>query len=204
MSELQEQTFGKEGVERSLGYVPASVDMPKNEPAGNIDGVTTTELQDIAADLSRSRDQRVQERESRPTDATVEVRDTAGTKLPDNETLTVEEASHLVTGARDIQENNTDLDERAQLARLIDEARSGVPTEQPVSQPVVEQQPQPQASSNDELQRALQNPAVLAAVEQYTAEQNARANQACSYFEQVAQANALASYAGFIADVPEL
>jgi hypothetical protein len=32
MSELKEQTFGKESVEKSLGYTPAVVDMPDDNP----------------------------------------------------------------------------------------------------------------------------------------------------------------------------
>jgi len=154
MSET-EQVFGAESVERSLGYVPAVVDMPTDEMPGDV-SIQQSELRDAAAEISKGRNEAQRERETKPLDSTVQVQGLDGKPRPENETLSIEEASHLVSGARNQQENTADRDERAALAAEIDRLRSGNPTVEQLlaDQP---QQPQQPTHENQDASRALVN-----------------------------------------------
>jgi hypothetical protein len=205
--ETQEQTFGRESVERAAGYVPAGVPMPQSEPQG--DEITRTELEDVASEFAKGRDQRTREIESRPFDSTVEVRDhKTDRRLPENETLSVEEASHLVTNARTQQENTAELDERAALAAEIDAIRNGVTSEQLLAEPppVFDQQPQPvqQPAPDDDWQRHLQDPRILNAVQQQVDQANAQANAAAQAYNQAAINAAESAVVGLAVTYPEL
>jgi hypothetical protein len=208
---MTEQAFGQEGVEKSLGYTPALVDMPASDERGGDISLQETELRDAADEISKARNERQREIESRPVDAAVEVQDTAGRHLPDHNTLTAEEASHLVTNARTQQENTAELDERAALAAEIDALRNGTTTEQLLNEqpPVFDQQQQPQAqpvlSDHERMAKVLQdNPALLAAVNQTVAQEQARAEQAYQQAAAVIQQNAHVAAAALVSNFPEL
>jgi hypothetical protein len=226
MSELQEQTFGKESVERSLGYVPASVDLPNDGPPLGPDfEASQSDLAQGAAEIQQQKDAAQRERESKVLDSTVEVRDTSGHKLPEEQTLTAEEAAYLVTGAREQQKNTAEVDESAELAKLIDEMR-GTPQQyqpQPVEQQQQitaeqfaqlsgdEQRQRAEAAhaelqrQQNELQQTLQNnPALLAAVSNQVAQEQARATAAEQQYAAAIQNNAIAAMAHTLATFPEL
>jgi hypothetical protein len=208
----EEQAFGQESVEKSLGYVPAVVDMPQDVPQGDV-SIQQSELRDAAAEISKARDERQRELESRPVDSTVEVRGPDGKPRPENETLSIEEASHLVTGARNQQENAADYDERVELARAIDAARNGVTSEQLLAdQPQPTQQPeQPtgdqQAASQQQFDAAKQkvledNPWLLSDLQQHIQQANATVHAAQQQYAAALAQNA--QYALAIAlDEPE-
>jgi hypothetical protein len=210
MPELQEQAFGHEGVERSLGYVPANVEMrATDEREGDI-SIQHTELRDAAKEIADARDQERVAREGRSVDSEVRVQDTRGDHLPPNETLTPEEASWLVTGARNKQETVTDLNERDELAREIDALRNGTTYEelQAESQPPV-QQPQPEVAphiaQNEGIARKLQeSPELLAAVQQAIANEQYKAVTAAQQYAGAVAQNAHAAVASLAAFFPEL
>jgi hypothetical protein len=182
-------------------------------------------LRDAANEIAKDRSQRTREIEGRSVDTTVEVQDSGGRKLPKNETLSVEEASHLVTGARNKQETVTDLNERDELARKIDAVRNGTTFEQ--LQAESQQQPDPaaelaqlshdeqqqrlaaaqaqaQAATND-LARQLQgNPALLQAVSETVRQEQSRAEQAVQQAAAVIQYNAQVAAAALVSNFQEL
>jgi hypothetical protein len=206
MSELQEQAFGKEGVERSLGYVPADVAMPAPEERQGDISLQETELRDAAAEITKDRNERQREVESRPVDNVVEVRDTSGHKLPDNETLSVEEASHLVTGARDQQENVADWTERVQLQADIDALRNGTTFEQLQAEP---QQPQPEAQrplTPDEIvaRKLQESPELLQAVQNVVWQEQQKSAQAAQAASNAAITAADSALIGLATAYPEL
>lgn len=213
MSELQEQTFGQESVERSLGYVPADVPMPEPpESQGDI-SIQETELRDAASELAKNRNARQREIESKPFDAEVRVQDQRGRHLPDNQTLSVEEASHLVTNARVKNEAVEDLNERDELAREIDALRNGTTFEQLQTESEalhpneVTQQPveQPQPSDHERAVEALKNnPTILAGLQAEIEAANQRANQAVYQAQQAAIQNGHAAAAALVSYFPEL
>jgi hypothetical protein len=214
MTELQsEQSFGREATEKNLGYIPAVVDLPKDEPQGDI-SIEHSELRDAAKEITEGRDKERVEREGRSFDSTVEVRDSSGRKLPENQTLTAEEASHLVTGARVQEETTTDLNEQTELARLIDEARAGVTTEQlgvPEPQPLVEQQPRPEVAphiaqnENEAIARKLQeSPELLQAVQNVVWQEQQKSAQAAQAASNAAITAADSALIGLATAYPEL
>jgi hypothetical protein len=211
MSELQEQTFGRESVERAAGFVPANVDMPQSEPQGDI-SIQETELREAANEIVKDRNERQREIESRPVDSAIEMRDTRGHKLPDNETLSVEEASHLVTGARNKEETTIDLNERDALAREIDALRAGVTSEQLLAEPVaLDQQVQPrlvqdaQPSPHDRMAKAFQeNPEILAGLRETIQQEQAKTNYAYEQYAAGVAQSAVTAAAALVAQFPEL
>jgi hypothetical protein len=205
MSELQEQSFGLESVERSAGYIPAVVDMPK-EPQG--EEISRTELENVAAEVSAGRDEQIRNKESRPYDSEIAVVGKDGVRRPDNETLSIEEASHLVTGARNQSESVEDWEQRNALAAEIDALRNGVTTEQlqaeppPVAQhPQVQEQPQP---IDNDWQKHLQDPRLLNAVAQHTEQVTAQANAAAQAYNQAAMEACDRALIGLCISYPEL
>jgi hypothetical protein len=206
--ETQEQTFGQESVERSLGYVPADVPMPAPEERQGDISLQETELRDAANEITKDRNERQREVESRPVDNVVEVRDhRTDRKLPENETLTAEEASYLVTDARNKQETTVDLNERDELAREIDALRNGVTSEQFQAEP---QQPLPpqdtaQLSDNERMAKALQeNPQLLAGVQAAIWQEQQRAEQAHQQAAAIIQHNAHVAAAALVSNFSEL
>jgi hypothetical protein len=233
MSELEEATYGQEGVEKSLGYVPAVVDMPQEQLSQGDISDTEIERRMGAHEIAQGRDQREVEREARAVDSVVEVRGTDGKPRPENETLSIEEASHLVTGARNQQQNTAEVDERAALAAEIDAARLGVPAEQPVQQPPQQQhvdellrippeqlneaqrdvmrqhiaqlEAQTDATVADMLQN---NPRMLSAVQEHVQQATAQATQQARAQEQAyanaVHQNAQTTLAAWLAMTPEV
>jgi hypothetical protein len=220
----EEQAFGLESVERSAGYIPAVVDMPR-EPQG--EEITRTELENVAAEVSAGRDEQIREHESRPFDKSVVVTDKEGRARPPNETLTVEEASHLVTGARNQAEGIDDWNERHALAAEIDRLRGGNPSveqlqgQQPQQQPpgyedmsqlTPEQREQRVAQvqayaqqSTDNLAKQLQDsPALLAAVNETVRQEQARAEQAVQQYTAAAINSANTALMGLATSYPEI
>ena len=95
------------------------------------------------------------------------------------------------------------------MARLIDEARSGVTSEQPLAEPppVEQQQPQPEvtAQPEDPVAKALaENPALLAEVQKVIATETAKSNYAAQQYATIAAVNAQAAAASVLSAFPEL
>jgi hypothetical protein len=214
--ETQEQTFGRESVERAAGFIPASVDLPTEEPQGDI-SIQETELRDAANEIAKARNERQREIESKPFDAEVQVQDTAGRKLPEEQTLTPEEASWLVTGARNKQETTADLDDRAALAAEIDALRNGVTSEQVMAdqqalapndvahQPQQPVQESPRLSDHERMTKALQeNPQLLAGVEAAIWQERQKAEYAAQQYAAGVVQCAVTAGAALISQFPEL
>jgi hypothetical protein len=211
MTEQTEQAFGLESVERKAGFVPATVDLPQDEPMGPDFEASHSDLAKGVQEIQQQKDQTQRERESRLVDAEIAITDVDGQKRPANETLSIDEAAYLVSGARNKDETTSDLDQRAALAAEIDAMRNGVTSEQLMAepQPVFDQQPQPvqqpQLSDQDRMARALQeNPQLLAGMQEVIAQHQAQALAAQQQYAQAIHQNALVAMAHVVNSFPEI
>jgi hypothetical protein len=214
MTEQTEQAFGEASVEQHAGWKAMEVANPvKTDDGLDVFGPGLSETGRAADELAASRDAQEREREGRPVDTERFYRHVSGPKsgerMPEQESVTAEQAAHDLTIARNQDETTADLNERDELARLIDEARSGVTSEQlGVPEPVaIDQQVQPQVQqllADDDWQRHLQDPRILNAVQQHVDQANAQANAAAQAYNQAAINAAESAIVGLAVTYPEL
>jgi cysteinyl-tRNA synthetase len=141
-----------------------------------------------------------------------------GKHLPENQTVSAEQASFDLTLARQQEAEAIARAEQQELARTIDEMRGEqqppdpqqvaeatekLRTEHPNAFPS-QAQPEQTPQADDEVAKALQNPKVLAAVQEYAAQANQRADQIAQYYTQAIQQNAEAAAAAITVQWPEL
>jgi hypothetical protein len=170
---------GKRGVEASQGYEPMRMANPIETDAP-IDG---------------SRLRRDEEAQPLPIQYLHQGGSKAGQPMPDNQTVSAEQASHDLTNYRDAVAQAEQAELNAEIARAMNEVLGE--QQQPETQPQPEV-PQPEVNQgDDEVAKALQNPKVLAAVQQEVG----RYQQA---YQQAIAVNAAAAAASLVSAFPEL
>jgi hypothetical protein len=200
---LDAQTFGKESVEHSLGHQQMESVDPLPSDRSDVE-ITTTELEDAAAALTKDRNERL----GRPPGEVVreyKQESPDGPKLDERLTVSAEQAAADLTVARNREENSLELDERAELQTAIDALRNG--TEQFQPQPVEQQ---PQAWEQQQLQQPVQqaplteqermarvlqeNPQLLAGMQATIEQEQAKYAAAVHHNAHAAMAHTLASF----------
>jgi hypothetical protein len=229
MSELQEQQFGLPAQEAKLGYSAMESVAPLPSDHSDVE-VTSTELQDLAAEIQKDRDERL----GAPSGETVreyKEADNPAKKLDEQLTVSAEQAAADLTAAREQEQKFLDLSDAKALAREIDALRgqSAPAYEQPQAQqqpleqqqqitpeqfaqlPGDEQRRRAEAAhaemqrQQNELQQTLQNnPALLAAVSEQVRQEQAKAAAAEQQYMAAIQANATAAIAHVVANFPEI
>jgi hypothetical protein len=161
---------GKTGVEASQGYVEmqSAIPVPKEPQGLDITDDREGFLRNAADELNKGRDQQQIEREGRAVDTVRQYTEAdTGKPKPENETLSIEQASWDLTGVREREKAAADQTDQAEIARLIDELRNGTPeqlqTQPQVIEPASTIQEQPQAPVDDNWQEMLRDPRVLKA-----------------------------------------
>jgi hypothetical protein len=216
MSELEQQSFGEESVQAHQGWREMEVANPVKVDDGLAEyGPDLAGIQGAADELTRSRDAAQTAKEGRPVDTERFYRHQggpkAGERMPEQESITAEQAAHDLTVARNQDESTKDWDERNELQRLIDEARGNVTSEQLLAEPPpvfdLQQQPQPeqpqpvqdtQLSDHERMTKVLQeNPQLLAGVQAYVEQANAQYQAAITH-------NAHVAAAALVSNFPEL
>jgi hypothetical protein len=194
------EDYGVRGVERGLGYEPMRPAMPVNEAAP--DAFETAEQ---AADfVNGRRDQQV-----RPVDPIEYLEsggERAGQPMPENQTVSAEQAAYDLSNYRRGLGDQFSRAEDEAVRQLVDDLRNPRPVEQQaqISQPEAQPEQQQQAGADDEVARALQNPKVLSAIQEYVGQTAAQANAVASYYVQATQQNASAAAAALLHSYPEL
>lgn len=196
--EPAEDKFGVKGSEAFQGFqdMPLANPAPKDEPQGDVFGSDFSGIEKAADELSKSR----QEGE-KPVEIERYYQHQGGSKdgerRPEKEVVSAEQASWDLTNAREADVMARQAAEKAEINAAIEALKAGdeqqqTPIPEP-QQPIVEQQqpiqePQP-ALEGDEVARALQNPAVLNAVQQHIAQQTAQAEQAAQQYAAAVHQN---------------
>jgi hypothetical protein len=125
----------------------------------------------------------------------------AGQPMPDNQTVSAEQASHDLTNYWQAVAESQEAELNAEIARAMKEVlgEQQQVTEAPpeAAQPEVNQ-------GDDEVAKALQNPKILAAVEQYVQQHAAGAEQARLQYQSAMAQNALAAATSLFVSYPEL
>src|SRR6516165_12576337 len=98
MSELQDQSFGKEGVEFSLGYQAMEPVNPLPSDHTDVE-ITTTELEDAAAALTKDSEERLG-KGPREVVREYKAETLDGKKLDESLTVSTEQAAADLTAAR--------------------------------------------------------------------------------------------------------
>jgi hypothetical protein len=222
MSELQEQGFGKAGVEAGMGYTPMEPAFPVENPSALPGEVLESGEEDIqrgAQEIVDRRNAEQTEREGRATDIEVQYNHQggpdAGKPMPENQTVSAEQAAADLTMFREgLAATQAELD-TLEIQRAIDALWAGdeqaqqQPAEQwqPQQQPVEQQQQQVQEPNaqleGDELAKALQNPVMQNAVVQHVAQAQAQAEQARLAYEKGLQSTYQTVLACGLAAFPE-
>ena len=120
----------------------------------------------------------------------------AGQKMPDDQTVSAEQAAHDVSRFRDSVTETEQAQLNAESARAMNEVLG----EQQQQVPEAPEVPQPevnQTGGDDEVAKMLQNPKLLAAVQQEVGRYQ-------QHYQQVVAANAAAAAASLVASFPEL
>jgi len=193
------EDYGVRGVERGLGYEPMRPHNPVKEAEAD-----TLENAQEAADLINQR-RGSAERPVDPVQYLHQGGEDSGKPMPANETVSAEQAAFDLSNYRRGIGDQLEQLESLQVQQAIDQLRNPQPVEQQqqITQP--EGQPeQQQQAGDDEVARALQNPKVLAAVQDYVGQANAQANAAAQYYVQATQQNASAAAAALLHSYPEL
>jgi hypothetical protein len=187
---------GVRGLERGLGYEPMRPAMPVKEAEAD----ALENAQEAADVLKARRDQQVR--------AVNEVQylhlggEDSGKPMPANETVSAEQAAFDLSNYRRGITDHIEAIENHQIAQAIDELRNPQPVEQ---QPQITQpEAQQQAPADDEVARALQNPKVLAAIQDYVGHANQQAAAVAQQYVAATQQNASAAAAALLHSYPEL
>jgi hypothetical protein len=207
--------FGKEGVEAFQGYEP----MTPAIPAPRENAVDGPEYETHREDLLKGAKEILDRREAADLAGEKPIiprayKETngehAGEPMPENQTLSVEQASWDITGARSREEHQTKLSEEAELARLIDDARNGVTSEQLQAEPQPVQQPQPmqdaaQPSPHERMAKALsENPEIMSGLQEAIQQERARAEFAFNKYADGLIQNGHVAAAALVSNFPEL
>lgn len=175
-----EPAFGREGVEREAGYVPF-----KEETAADDGELSVAEAAEQLGEQCGT--------------AEVNVRTySAIDDLPENVTLTAEQASKMLTDERAAAENAAAEAEAEKIRNEVDELR-GVKPEAEAKAAEPEPQPVKEGELDPEIERALTNPKIQAVLSAQTAEYEAARQQ---HLEAANGAVAVAQ-AAFMSQFPE-
>lgn len=175
-----ESSFGKEGVEREAGYVPFK------EEKGDDSELTVAEAADKLTEVHGTPEGSIK---------TYSALD----GFDENVTLTAEQAGKLLAKERAAE---TDADEKAELERIRDEAdelRGNKPEAKAETAAEPEPLPVKEGELDPEIERALSNPKIQAALSQQVAETEAVRQQYASNVEAAAQI----AQATFMSQFPE-
>lgn len=209
MNEATEPLTGKDAVEAAQGYRPMPVYDPVKaaEPEFGTDDAVSREDELRALSIVMTSD-RVPSDSEKPIIVREYLDNQTGKPMPENETLSAEQASHDLSRSREATAEAEQTNIEAEIAAAIDRLRAGDEQQAP---PVTEQQepaPQPkpnaQLEGDDPVASALENPAVLAAVENEVARRAALHNSALEQYANATAQNALAAGAALVRNFPEL
>src|SRR5262249_26242752 len=132
----------------------------------------------------------------------------AGKPTPSNQTVSPEQAAADVAGARHSEARAVQAAEDEALRQALDQLRAEVNVQpQQQQQPQAEAppvQPDQAAQADDEVARALQNPHVLAAVQDYVGQAQNHAVQLGQAYVNATAQNAVMATASLVAQFPEL
>ena len=177
-----EQLFGKAGIEHDAGYVPMPEE--KEEP----EELTAREAAEILAAQSHTAESDIQTY-------------TDGVNLPDNVTMTVEQAAKALTDAHEADAKQAELDKDEAIRKEVDELRGVKPeAEEGSKQPAQEAQSPKDGELDPEIEKALSNPKVKEAI---AAQINEAESVRHTYSKAVDTANDFAC-ASFIENFPEI
>ena len=216
-----EQLYGQEEREQSAGYAPMPLANPI--PKEEFDDTSSSALDDKYSGLTPEEaaalrnEQRMRPEESGepvvteqppiPVKYTQQVGENTGQPMPENQTVSPEQAAHDLASWRETVGQTLQDAQDAELQKVIDQLRAGdqqqpVAEQQPQAQPEV---PQPQAASgDDEVQRALSSPKVLAAIEAQVGQYQQAAQQAQQQYENAVLENTKMALAGLVSNFQEL
>jgi hypothetical protein len=225
---MSEQLYGIEETERSQGWerMPLANPIPKetfdDTSAPAPDQYTPLSPKEAAEALADERNRPVMPDEAPVPEEPAIVREYthqrgehSGEPMDLRQTVSAEQAAHDLFLAREQDALATKTAADAELQQVVDQLR-GDQQQQPVapehqSKATVDAAAQAElaaveqaASGDDEVARALQNPRVLAAVEQQVSQYQQQAEQARQTYEQAVLQNANVTLANISARYPEL
>jgi hypothetical protein len=209
VSGTEPKGYGIDAIERGQGYEPMRPAHPIAPPdVDPIDGSVASEA--LRQDAPHEAPAPI------PVTYLEQAGERAGQKMPENQTVSLRQASADVARFRETVGEQIKSAEDQELARVIDELRAGDP--QPAADMPQEQQAQPDApvaldkqfqpeqapAAEDPVAKALQDPAVLNAVQQEVGRYAAQAEQMAQSYAAITATNAQSAYANLLASFPEV
>lgn len=238
MSEATEQVVGKEAVEQHQGFREMVVIDPVKPETPDDFGSDLSEVRRAADELSSRREADQIAREARPNDGERDYYHqggpNAGQRMPANETVSAEQASHDLSRMRELEALADATALEAEIAASIDRIRAGDTAERPQQQAIDPQQEWQSLSEQQraerwaampeehkaallqqaetarqqadaEVSRALQeHPALISAVEQEVQKRAAYADYTAQQYAEAVTHNAYVATATLVAQFPEL
>jgi hypothetical protein len=194
--------YGKQSVEASQNWSEMPLANPISKESGEaIDG----------SELSESlRTNQAQVAEPIPVQYLEQRGERAGQPMAENLSISAEQGASDLNRFRETIGEQIEAFETKQIADAIDQLRAGdqqqqaQPVEQQPQTPQPEAQVQPQAPADDEVAKALQNPRILAAVQEHAQQYAAQADQIAQRYIQATAVNAQSAYANLLASFPEV
>jgi hypothetical protein len=199
--------YGKEAVERGQGYEPMRSANPIKQP-------DTEPIESSAISEALRRDQEAPQEIAAPTPINYleQGGEKGGQPMPDNQTVSAEQAAQDLSRWRDSVGEQIEAAETQQIRDAIDQLRAGdqqqpqVPAEPVALDKQIPAAPEAQAQpvAEDPVAKALADPAVLNAVQTEVQRHTAAAEQARVNYESAMAQNAAAAAYSLIASFPEL
>jgi hypothetical protein len=222
-----EQLYGIAEREQSAGYspMPLANPLPREEfdntsapaPDDPYRPISPSEAAQVLEQKRSQPDQQIADREATAEELPAVVRDYtrqggahSGEPMPSNEVVSAEQAAFDLAKVREQDAVAAKVAEETELQKVIDQLRAGdQQPQQPVAEPQQQQAqpevPQPQAATaDDEVQRALSSPKVLAAIEAHVGQYQQAAQQAQQQYENAVLENTKMALAGLVSNFQEL
>jgi hypothetical protein len=205
---VENEAYGKAGVEQSQGYREMQMAMPVPKD----DGLEALDSAEVREQLLKDREQPI------PVERMYLEHggEHSGRPKPPEETVDARQAAYDLTNARQGELDAIAAAEEVQVQRAIDQLRSDALQPQPpvspsgtpeqTSEKTNEQQPTDNAQlEGDAVVRALQeNPALLNAVQQAFAVEQAKSQQVAAQYAAAVEQNANVAAASLLSNYPEL